>query len=147
MLLFQQVASGLTNLKVFTGDAPADQVPHHGSASYRQTVMTPALGGRTRPVYKDTSTRTTFAASKQADNVHLTTSVPHQGAFFRDLVAPFVALSVEGQLADPQKQNAVLTKELEKAIADETPKSDNETVQNTVTEENDVIVEIRQKHC
>ena len=28
-LLFQQVASGLTSLKVFTGDDPSDQVPHH----------------------------------------------------------------------------------------------------------------------
>jgi hypothetical protein len=69
-LLFQQVASGLTSLKVFTGDAPVDQVPHHGDTSYRQPVMTLALGGRTRPVYKDASTQKTFAVSKQADNVH-----------------------------------------------------------------------------
>ena len=126
-LLFQQVASGNTSLKVFTGDALAD----YGRASYRQVVMTPAFGGRARPVYKDASTQTTFAASNQADNVRLTTSAPHHGAFFRDLAAPFVALSAEGQLADPQKQNAALTKQLGKAIAGQTPKSDNELVQNT----------------
>jgi hypothetical protein len=141
--LFQQVVSGLTSLEVFTGDAPTDQVPHHGDTSYRQTVMTPALGGRTHPVYKDVSTQTTFAASKQDDNVHSATSTPYYGAFFRDLVAPFVELSTEGQLGDPQKQNVTLTKEIEKTITDQTPKRDNETVQNIVTEENTVISEIR----
>jgi hypothetical protein len=88
-LLFQHVGSGNTSLKVFTGDAPAD----YGCASYRQVVMTPAFGGRARPVYKDASTQTTFPVSNQADNVRLTTSASHHGAFFRDLAAPFVTLS------------------------------------------------------
>ncbi len=93
--------------------------------------MTPAFSVRARPVYKDASTQTTFAASTQADNVRSATSAPHHWAFFRDLAAPFVPLSGKGQLADLQKQNAALTKELGKAIAGQTPKSDNETAHNT----------------
>ncbi len=58
-------------------------------------------------------------------------SASHHGAFFRDLAAPFVPLSGKGHLTDLQKQNAALTKELGKAIAVQTPKSDNETAQNT----------------
>jgi hypothetical protein len=98
--------------------------------------MTPAFSDRTRPVYKDASTQTTFATSTQADNVRLATSTPHHGAFFRDLAAPFVPLSGKGQLADLQKQIAVLTKELGKAITGQTPKSDNETTQNTTAGNN-----------
>jgi len=100
------------NLKVVTGDAPVHEVPHHGRASYKQVVMTPALSGRARLGYTDASTQTTFSASNQADNVRVATSAPHHGALFRDLVAPFVPLSDKGQLADLQK-------------------SDNETAQNT----------------
>jgi hypothetical protein len=62
------------------------------------------------------------------------TSAPHHGVSFRDLAAPFVPLSGKGQLADLQKQNAALTKELGKAIAGQTPKSDNATTQNTVAD-------------
>ena len=93
--------------------------------------MTPAFSDRARPVYRDASTQTTFAASTQADNVCLTTSAPYHGAFFLDLAAPFVPRLGKGQLADLQKQNAALTKELGKAIAGQTPKNDNETAQNT----------------
>jgi hypothetical protein len=117
-LLLQQADSGVTSLKVFT-DAPVDQVPHLGRASYRQAVMTPALGGRTRPVNKDASTQTTFAASSKAEN-----AAPHDGAFSRDLPTP---------LADLQKQNVSLKKELEKANGHQTPKSDDKTAQNTVS--------------
>jgi hypothetical protein len=116
-LLLQQAASGLTSLKVFT-DAPVDQVPHLGRASYRQAVMTPALGGRTRPVYKDASTQTTFAASPKAEN-----AAPHDGAFSRDLPAP---------LAHLETRNAALKKKLEKADGHQTPKSDDKTAQDTL---------------
>jgi len=112
-LLFQQASTGMTSLKVLT-NGPAEQVPH----SYRQAVMTPALGGRTRPVYKDASTQTTFAASPKAEN-----AAPHDGAFSRDLPAP---------LAHLEKQNAALKKELEKANGHQTPKSDDKTAQNTL---------------
>ena len=50
---------------------------------------------------------------KDAEDVRLATSAPHHGPFFRDLSAPFVALSAERQLADLQKQNSALKKELE----------------------------------
>jgi hypothetical protein len=116
-LLLQQAASGLTSLKVFT-DAPVDQVPHLGRTSYRQAVMTPVLGGRQRPVYKDASTQTTFAESPKAEN-----AAPHDGTFSRDLPTP---------LEDLQKKNAALKKELEKANGHQTPKSDDKTAQNTV---------------
>jgi hypothetical protein len=52
---------------------------------------------------------------QDAENFRLATSAPHHGALFRELSAPFVTLSAEGQLADLQKQNAVLKKELDKA--------------------------------
>ena len=55
--------------------------------------------------------------ASRSSNVRLATSAPHHGALFRDLSAPFVALSAEGRLADLQKQNAALKKELEKANA------------------------------
>jgi hypothetical protein len=90
-LLLQQAASGLTSLKVFT-DAPVDEVPHLGRASYRQAVMTPALSGRTRPVYKDASTQTTFAASSKAENACRTTFAPYHGAFSCVLPAPLANL-------------------------------------------------------
>jgi hypothetical protein len=89
--------------------------------------MTPALGGRTRPVYKDASAQTTFAASSKVEKTCRNTFAPHHGAFSRDLPAP---------LANHQKQTAVLKKELEKANGDQTPKIDNKTVQNTVVGKN-----------
>jgi hypothetical protein len=54
---------------------------------------------------------------QDAVNVRLATSAPHHGALFRELSAPLVTLSAEGQLADLQRQNATLKKELEKAKA------------------------------
>jgi hypothetical protein len=86
--------------------------------------MTPALSGRTHHVYKGASTQTTFVSSPKTDNVCLTTSAPHHGAFFRDLSAPF---------PDLQKQNVALKKELEKTNGDQTPKNDKKTDQNTVS--------------
>ncbi len=47
--------------------------------------------------------------------LRLATSGPHHGALFRELSAPFVALSAEQQLADLRKQNAALKTELQKA--------------------------------
>ncbi len=63
------------------------------------------------------SSRSSLGKKQDAENVRLATSAPHHGAFIRDLSAPFVALSAEGQLADLQKQNDALKKELEKANA------------------------------
>jgi hypothetical protein len=55
---------------------------------------------------------------QDAVNVRLATSAPHHGALFRELSAPFVTLTAERQLADLQRQNAALKKELDKAKAD-----------------------------
>jgi hypothetical protein len=63
------------------------------------------------------ASRSSLDTTQDAENVRLATSASHHGALFRDLSAPFVALSAEGQLADLQKQNAALKKELEKANA------------------------------
>jgi hypothetical protein len=63
------------------------------------------------------ASRSSSDTTKDSENVRLARSAPHHGALFRDLSAPFVALSAEGRLADLQKQNAALKKELEKATA------------------------------
>ncbi len=54
-----------------------------------------------------------YAMANPMADVRLATSGPHHGPFFRDLSAPFVALSAERQLADLQRQNSALKKELE----------------------------------
>jgi hypothetical protein len=63
------------------------------------------------------ASRSSLDTKQDAENVRLARSAPHHGALFRDLSAPFVALTAEGRLADLQKQNAALKKELEKASA------------------------------